>query len=239
MSTHPLVDAKIWVDEFDLSGDHNKGTLTVDQDAVQFTAFTSTSPPPRVFKPGLTKVGFDLSGFWSAAEPDATYFAALAAEGVMTLAAEGGPAGDTAYLFQSLQAEYTPFQDAIGDAHTFAVSGVGKGEWVGGTILHNATVSATGDGTAFEVGAVADGEILYAAIHVITGTGTTLDVIVESDSQEDFLGTPATQVTFTQLTGAGSEWGAKVAGPITDTWFRTSHTVVGGSWLYVVTVGIK
>jgi hypothetical protein len=66
----------------------------------------------------------------------------------------------------------------------FDVAGDGDGApLVRGTLMKNATVSATGNGTGFQLGAITTAQKIYAAIHVIgdpAGTNPTLDVILQS-----------------------------------------------------------
>ncbi|MFQ5502960.1 MAG: hypothetical protein ACE5EQ_11785 [Phycisphaerae bacterium] len=233
------------MDEFDLSGDHNQTAWSLTTDTVEFTAYGAGSPKPRIYKPGLSDLTFSMAGYWDAAsggdEPDNVYFGNIAAQGVLTFSAEGGDDGETAYSMRSVEASYNPREGSVGEAHSFNVDGKAKGQWLGGTIMHNATRTASGNGTARQLGSVAAGEYVYAALHVVTvsGTAPTLDVKVQSDSASGFA-SPTDQITFTQATAGTSEWGTRVAGAITDDWWRVNYTIAGSSpsFLFIVTIGI-
>ena len=88
-----------------------------------------------------------------------------------------------------------------------------------------------------QLGAVASGQIVAASLHVIAASGTSLDVTVESDSTSG-MSSPTTQLTFAQATAIGGQFLSAV-GPITDDWWRVSWTVVGGSFTFVVAIGIR
>jgi hypothetical protein len=97
-------------------------------------------------------------------------------------------------------------------------------------------------GTGFKVNIVSlspAGKV-YGLLHVFSATPgpDTLDVVVQSDSANTFL-SPTDVITFAQKTAAGHEW-KEAAGPITDTWWRISYTIGGGSpsFTFAVAIGI-
>jgi hypothetical protein len=131
----------------------------------------------------------------------------------------------------------------VGQLAKFSAQFKGNGLFIGdGTILQSpdAAETATTDGTALQLGALASGETLYAVLHVLSASAAdTLDVIVESDSAEAFDQSPETQITFTQATAITSQW-LSVAGPVTDDWWRVGITIGGTdpSFRFVVAAGI-
>jgi hypothetical protein len=152
--------------------------------------------------------------------------------------------GSTAYLLQSIPLSYTPVQGAVGDLAMGTISGSSStGPVVRGTLLHPSSTARTSSstGTGRQLGAVAAGQSLYAALHVISASGTTptLAVIVQSDDNAGFT-TPTTRITFTTATGKTSQM-SSVAGAITDTYWRVSYTIGGTStptFAFAVTAGI-
>jgi hypothetical protein len=101
-----------------------------------------------------------------------------------------------------------------------------------------AVVSATGaTGTAQQLGAVASGQYLYAAFHEFVA-GTTITGVLESNVDNTF-GSPTTRITFGPITTQGGTWGTRVAGPITDTWYRLRITAITGSHTIACVAGIK
>ena len=151
--------------------------------------------------------------------------------------------GSVAFLMRGITLGYTPVEGAPGDLAMAQVNGASSGVLARGRLLHPSNVSRTssGTGTGRQLGAVVAGKSLYAALHVISASGTTptLDVKVQSDDNPSF--TSATdRITFTQRTTTGTyDWGS-VAGAITDDYWRITYTLGGTnpSFAFAVTAGI-
>ena len=192
---------------------------------------------------GLTDVALSHAGFFDAETVDIDLHANIGVDNVpITAAPNDGAEGKIAYIFQAAHGEYAPAAE-VGELHGYTVTAVGSGgdRLVRGTILGNGVQTATGEGTAFQVGAVSASQKLYAALHVFATGGTpTLDVTVESDALEAF-GSPTTKITFAQKTAVGSQWATPVAGTIDDDWWRIAFTIGGGSpsLTFIVTIGIR
>lgn len=241
MSSYVLTNAGIWLDQFDLSADFNTvsvGSEVEEQDATTFGADT------RTMKGGLKMVSLSGAGFFDAGpgEPDTVLFPRIGSGSTaLSIAAKTTAAGDPAYFVQPNVSRYE-FNPQVGEIKPFSFGAVAKGgPLVGGVIGHNNTRTASGVSTGYELGAVASGEKLYAALHVISASGTapTLDVVIQSDVDSSFT-TPVDQITFSQATAAGAQWGTPASGAIADTFFRVSYTIAGTSpsFLFVVTLGI-
>jgi hypothetical protein len=196
---------------------------------------------------GLTDVELNGEGFWEAsASSDKIDDVANANLGgssqVFTIGPQGADDGEVAFIFKALVGDYQ-CGGAVGDLMTFNIQAGGDAELVRGTVLGAGEKTSTANGTARELGAVSATQKLYAAIHVISASGTspTLDVIVESDDAEAFTD-PTTRITFSQKDAIGSEWATPVAGAIADTWWRIGWTIGGSdtpTFNFIVTVGIK
>lgn len=244
MATRILKNCKLWVAGYNLSGDVNAMALNVGAELQDGTTFADNT---RKRVGGLKTLTYQHEGFFQAngtdGPDDVLYSRIGTADVPQTIGVTDGAAGEPAYFFRSIAGEYTPLQGSVGDLLRFSVSGEASGghQAVRGTILHNATVTATGTGTAFNVGAAASGQKLYAILHVLSASGTapTLDVVVQSDDASG-MASPTTRITFTQATAVGAQYAVPINGPITDTHFRVSHTVGGTtpSFEYVVAVGI-
>jgi hypothetical protein len=93
------------------------------------------------------------------------------------------------------------------------------------------TVSATGAlGTGLNLGALSASQYLYATLHVFAdaASAVSLTVAIQSDDNSGFT-TPTTVATVASSGGGGGTWITKVAGPITDTWFRFNVTAIGAT----------
>lgn len=122
------------------------------------------------------------------------------------------------------------------------------GPVVRGVLLHPGSVarSTSSTGVARQLGAAGATQRLYAALHVLSVSGSatpTLTVKVQSDNAQGF-GSSADQITFTNVTDVSApdtrrQW-ASVAGAIADDWYRVLWTISGTtpSFLFAVTCGI-
>ncbi len=238
-----LIDCKLWLDGYDLSGDMNALRLDATRDAVEATTFGNTS---RVYRPGLRKASFGHTGYFqsdgaSAVDDILRTFHNATSPKIMTIAPPDGTAGGIAYSFQAVSATHGPFGGQIGDMAKLEIAGEATGDAVRATILEDGVTSrsASGQSTGYQLGDIAAGEQGYAALHVIGVTGSpTLDVEIESDTSNTFPA-PTSRGSFTQATGLGAQW-LPIGPTITDTWWRTKWTFGGtGSVLFVVTFGIN
>lgn len=152
---------------------------------------------------------------------------------IPTTAGAAPAAGDRAFFMKALEAEYKR-GGAFGDDAMFSFAALGDqlGYPVGvGYCLNPGLVPVTADNdpaaSIKELGAVAAGQYLYAVLHVTSvSTDDSIIVKVESDALETFL-TPTAQITFASKNAIGSEYAVRVAGPITDTWWRAYADVTG------------
>ena len=233
MGEHVLSNPKLWLGGYALSGAHRSLAFRFGAEAVDVTAFGDTT---RARLAGLKTLSFQHEGFWDAdagaASPDALLFANVALADVLgSFTAEGGDEGEIAYFAQLLHTEYS-HGGPVGEAHPFSVAGESSGQYglLRGIVGANRTaIAATGQSSGYNHGAVGAAQSLYAGLHVLGAGGTpTLDVTIESDSADTWL-SPTTRLTFSQATAIGSQFATPVAGAITDTWWRVTWTVGGGT----------
>lgn len=240
MAKEIALNRKLWLDGFDLSGDLNAIALEYGARIVDVTTFAETT---EIGLPGLKTVAFNLQGLFEGGADlvDDVLFARIGAQKNVLSIGQNGTEGAIVFSLESILAQYTPGA-AVGEAFAFSVSGGAVGRLVRATLVKNGTETATGAGTAFQLGAVVAPARLYAALHVIAASGTTptLDVTVESDDAAPFA-TPITRITFAQKTAIGAEWATPIVGPITDDFWRAAWTIGGASpsFTFVVVVGIQ
>lgn len=243
MATQVLTNAKIYTGEYDLSGDHNAVSLNYAAELLDDTVFGDDT---RSRKGGLKLVTLSGEGLWSGGsdQADDALFGKIAVADVpMTIVPGGETLANACYLFRANQGSYEIGAE-IGELLRFSVSAEGSGGVgaVRGELLHVGSETATGSKAAkVQLGAVPATQSLYAAIHVLTvsGTSPTLDVLVRSDADAG-AGGESTRITFTQATGITSEW-KSVAGAVTDQYWDVSWTIGGtGSptFEFIVSVGI-
>jgi hypothetical protein len=238
-----LTDARLYVAQFDLSGRSNRIQIDAKTGTTNRGVFGATT---KVNGVGLDESALSASGlmeFTTVTGVDVILHGLRRAVTTpITVSADGGDVGETAWFLRGISAQYTPIAGTHGDESPFTLSTVpSSAPLVRGVIGATGGKGSSASGAAYQLGAVLAAQKIYASLHVLTAAGTnpTLDVIVESDNAENFA-SPTTRLTFTQATGLASGWQA-LAGAITDDWWRVSWTVGGTNtprFDLVVAIGI-
>lgn len=230
MAIQVFHNCKIYLDGYDLTGHSNSVKLGYSADSLENTTFNATA---KTRQAGLKNVELDMEGFWEAGAGliDTLAAANIGVAGkIITLGPSGAAAGEPFFSFKQMLGEYSAGAQ-VGELLPFSYNGAGSDDegLIRGTVLENAAKTATANGTGRQLGAVAEGQHLYAVMHVlaVSGTNPTLDMVIQSDNNTGFT-SPTTKITFAQVTDVGSAWGTPVAGAITDDYWRASW-VIGGT----------
>ena len=244
MATLVFTDAKIFIAQYDVSGDLNQVQLNIGAEMVENTGFGATA---RTKKPGLFTVDYSMQGF-------ANFGTGLTDEGLFakagtvdiphTLVPDTIAVGGNCFFFKGAQAGYSP-GGQIGEMIKFTASGgVSGGACIKGKVLETGATMRVASGNSAEVlvSACTIPQKVFASIHVLAmqGTAPTLAVIVQSDTTG--FASPANQITFATFSNAiGSNFANTAASNITDTYYRVNY-VIGGSnspgFKFVAAVGI-
>lgn len=226
MASSVLNDAKIFLAGYDFSAQSNTVALAYAADMLDATTFGQTT---RINTAGLKSAVGSAAGHWDATATtsvDPVSFARVGTADLPLAIAEDGDVGDTAYLKRVTLGQYS-IGGQIGELLPYSVTfeGTDGQPLVRGALLHNASATGNVTGTAIELGAVGASGYLYAALHVFSGSGEFI-VKVQSASDEVFT-SPNDRITFSTVatgTAVASEWATRVAGAITDTWWRVTAT---------------
>lgn len=242
-----LTGCRIFAGGLDLTGYSNKISLeseVEEKDVTTFLPSTDTDVGWRKVKGGLASAKITGGGhrditFGTQDELTWSNLGSVIPHSVYELDANEGSVG---YVTSTLARSYT-FGGAVGDVDTWAIEDLSAWPVVRGVSLEAPGTAriASGSGTAVQIGAVSATQHLYAALHVLSVSGTggpTLAVKVQSDNAQGFP-SALDQITFTTASAVGGQI-SRVAGPITDDWFRVNYTITGStpSFLFVVTCGI-
>lgn len=229
-------DQKLWLDGIDATGNTNSLAVVARLNTNDITVLGNTN---RVNGAGLYECSATAEGFYTASL-DSLLTADFGVENVPFSFADSATAGSVAYTFKSLMSSYTPQSGSVGEELPFSLEAVCNTRLLRGTLMEAGTVTATGNGTGRQLGAVSSTQRLYAVLHVTAVSGTTpsMTVTVQRDDNSGFT-TPATAVTFTAVNAVGSQW-VEVAGPITDDYWRVNRTITGTgpSFTYAVILAI-
>ena len=237
MSQLVLQNAKIFFHGANLQTDLNQVDVNTARAMLNATVFGDTFMRNRA---GIASVTASITGFFNAGtNPDKPYPTFLDQLGsndrlvsVFPTTIEEGSTTNKGIAFNASQSRFN-LQGRHGDLLGFDAAFAGRGHrLLEVTCLKDASVNmetASQNWTAFNVGAVSASQYLYAGLHVLENQGTspTLDLKIQSDDAAGF-GSATDRVTFTQATTRGSQYATRVAGAITDTYWRASWTL-GGS----------
>jgi hypothetical protein len=240
MATMVLTDVTTWVSGYDMTTDLNKMSIRAEVDDKDATTFGSGGW--RKHQGGLKDVSAEYGGLWQAGTGlvDEHAFTNLGvSDRVMTVSTDG-LAGSPAFFFQGATFSYEAL-DAVGELAPFNLSAkaTNSAGLVSGQVAKaKGTQAATGVvGSAVNLGAVAAGQYVYAAVHVFTA-GTTVTLKLESDTASSFASAADVGSPLSAITTAGGTWVTRVAGPITDTWFRFNATTCTGTFTLAAAIGI-
>jgi hypothetical protein len=246
MAKTVLTNVRTFAVGVDLTGNSNKIELSSEVDAKESTNYGSNGWKEVVG--GLAKAEISGEGQWEAGDPgkvDDASWAQLGGVGPWSISANNSAAvGSLAYFTQALRSEYKLFAD-VGEVAPW--TGTAKSSWplVRGQFAHppGTARTATGTGTALQVGAVAAGKRLYAALHVLSVAGTaapTITARVESSVDNTFAA-PTTRLTFAAATAIGGQALRTDGTAITDAWWRIAWTISGTtpSFMFAASLGIQ
>jgi len=224
-----LTNCEILIGGTDMSSYLNKATLRGSVAEHNVTTFGQTFVNRLG---GLRDTQVTWDGFWTSV-PDAAQFAQLGSQGQPVTISPQGTEGSIAYLLLAGQFTYDQF-GKVGDAAPFSATVAGS-DGVTGLVrgqlgAFNRTVSVTGQvGSILTMAAVSATQFLYATLHVLTA-GTTITVQVQSAPTVGFAA-PTTRATIGPLTTTGGTFMARVAGAITDTFWRFNVSAITGTFV--------
>lgn len=245
MAKFVLLNTRLFAGGVDLTTRNNKVELGADVEEKDSTAFQPEGT--QVWKEvlgGLRSANLNASGQWEAGDAskvDNETWSDLGGVIPWSACPVGAAEGSLAWLTSALRSEYK-LGAAVGDVAPWDAKAAGKGALVRGTVAHppGTARTATGTGTAVNLGALSASQKLYASLHVVSVAGTTpsITVSIESDDAQAFT-TATTRHTFAAATAVGGQ-SARVAGAVTDTWWRPAWTISGTtpSFLFLLTWGI-
>jgi len=245
MSKTVLINVRCFAVGVDLTSNSNKIELAAEAEDKDSTNYASNGW--KEVMGGLASAEISGEGQWEAGDPskvDDASWSQLGGVGPWSVSANNGAAvGDLAYFTSALRSDYKLF-DAVGEVAPW--TGSAKSSWplVRGQFAHPPGVArtASGTGTGLNVGAVAAGKRLYAALHVLSVAGTTpsLTARVESSVDNTFA-SPTTRLTFAAAAAVGGQTLRTDGTAITDPWWRIAWTISGTtpSFLFVAALGIQ
>lgn len=231
MGSFAFVDATTWIAGLDATGYLRELSLNFEVAPLDNTVFGLGGFRRRIG--GLRSVGATFNGFFEAGTgtPDPEFFTQLGvADRVITVAPDDAET-TPAYIWQGGGFRYQ-WGSPIGEVLPFTLDASntnGVGGQRGQVAKARGNVSSTGaTGSVVQLGAVGASQYLYATLHVPTA-GTTITVQVQSDDNSGF-SSPTTRGTIGPITSTGGTWMTRVAGAITDTYYRFNVSAITGTF---------
>jgi hypothetical protein len=242
MAVYALTSPDIYVGNFDLSSDCNAIAGKIDTNDLDVTTFGSGGWHARIA--GLHDVSLDLDGFTNLGSSNSEqYLMSIlgVANQVATIGETDGSQGSPALMLRTIELGHEQSLK-VGDAATFKIPLKGSSVAVRGTMLwgKSTVTGTTTNGVYVSLGAVGATQYLYGTQHIFSFAGTSIVTVISSATNASGLGA-TTRLTFTSQSTASAEFAARVAGPITDTFWGASTTIVGAtaSITFAVAMGIQ
>lgn len=247
MPKFTLINCRPFVGSADLTSMSNECELSTEVEEKECTPFAASGDAWREVIGGIKGGTWTGSGFWEAGDAskvDDESWSDLAAPIPITVCPQTAAVGATAYVFGAMRTTYS-LGGEVGDVAPWSAEASSTWPVARGAVLVAPTPPVTAvsfEGTAVEIpGGVPDGKYLYAALHIMSVSGTggpTITALVESDNVNPMT-TPTHRINFNAASAAGSQI-MRIAGPITDTYFRVYADLTGTSpsFLALVSIGV-
>ena len=245
MATNILTNARLFVAQYNLSGDMNAIKLVTGAmtrpDTVFGASYDTVKGGGALIKTELSGSGFVQSS--STGVEDVLTGKVGVDQTLITVAGEGGDVGESCRFFCGGFDSYDAGAK-IGDMHQFNYTAKNSrlataNPLVRGYIMEDGKTSRTTalNGATQLLGATSATQKVYAGLHLTAFSGT--DVTFTLKSAVTDWGTPTTRFTFTTNSAVGSEYLTPISGAITDTFWRIEATGTFTSFSAVLVAGIQ
>ena len=220
-------DGKVFSGGYDLSSHVTSVNLEITAEELDATTINSGGFMEKLG--GLKDSSLQIDGFYEAGtdKPDALLGASVGNELIVSTVPDAG-VGNIAYFMKSRLFEYSILGEVGGIAPFSITKNQSAEEVVRGTIQLDSALTASGNSTGTQLGAVGATEKCYAAIHcyAVSGTSTpTITFKLQSDDNSSFT-SPTDRITFTGITAIGADF-QSLAGAVTDQYWRLNYTISG------------
>ena len=224
-------DTKVFMDSTDLSSFLSSADPSRTVDVGETTTFGNSN---KTFVSGEKDATVSFAGFFDATADNVIQGLIGANDKVALIGFDGVDATDDCMFGKGVTTNYgisSPVGDVV--AVTFDLQASG---FFSGSVLENATVTATGNGTARDNSSSATnggGAVIIASLVSGTSTPTLTAKITHSADNSTY----ADLVTFTALTSAGAEVKEVASGTTVNRYLKVVYTVSGTNPSFNVIVG--
>ena len=226
-------DTKIYINQNDYSSYFNNADSTMTADIAETTTFGVTGDA-KTYISGQKDGTASLSGFFDATS-DAVLQPLLGGSDFLYLNGVSGVSATDRVFFANANITNYGVSSPVADIVATSLEIQADGGMISGSVLENATVTATSNGTARDnTSSTANGGGAFLLITSASGTSPTLDVVIKHSADNV---TYTNLVTFTQATGTTSEYKAVAKDTTVNRYLKVSFTAGGTSPSFSAIVG--
>lgn len=224
-------DSKVYVNSSDFSSYFNSVDVARTADVAESTTFGLGS---KSYITGNKDGTFSVTGFFDATADGVLQPLLGGADMVFVLGVDGVDATDGCSFAKGNINNYG-VSSAVGDIVATSLDIQADSGVYNGTVLENATVTATGSGTARDNAvATGNGGGAFFIVQTASGTTPTIDAKITHSADNS---TYADLVTFTQATSTTAEVKTVSAGTTVNRYLKVQYTVGGTNPSFAVIVG--
>lgn len=244
MSPQALLNCTTYVNGVDITAGANMWKCKETGTKKDFTNFAGGGKTQTLIS--TKTVDGEYAGFCDYSLNEPTLRALFGVVDSMWMFSPNGAANENGCLFYRALEPDLSVGDKVGEVAPISVGLTGstsEGEMDGFLILPKTTFSnaATTNGTAYQNGACAATQSVFAMLHVFSVAGSATPTIASKlQSSADGSSSWTDRITLSNATALGAQLGSYVgtSGAITDTYWRTVITLTGTSPVIAAAIGM-
>ena len=230
MGEQVIKNARVYIGDYEMSGQHNTLDFGLDAEMLDRTVFNSTF---RKRLSGLLSASFSHSGFFGTTDTDKEIYTRTGSTAdVCTVCPNTGGEGARAFIHKAVWSEYS-VGGTVGDLMSFSGAAAGDGAFVRGLVSVDQTFSnaaTTGNSTVpLDLGTGKTGDALVASFHVTSWTsGNTATINIYASSSSGFGAETHMLEVAPSTAGSGSHF-ATTKASTTLQWYRGQWAISGST----------
>lgn len=240
MATFVQTNVGLYLNGYSLASTFNAVSINLSNSPQDATVYGDTTVSNKA---GLSSTSLEGEGYWDSTTDGVLQERLSLGSGATTISVSpvDQAVGSPILFNEYTNATYNPFATGtVGSMLGFSVSAESRGEKnVSGQILISPSSAITTSGNSLvnsALGAVSATQSVYGVMHVLAASGSLVAQIRSSPTSG--FGSSTQRILFTTSTAIGAEM-KSLAGAVTDAHWRVDYTVSGGgSFTFIVGVGI-
>jgi hypothetical protein len=224
-------DTKVFLNSTEISSFLNSADATRTADVAESTTFGKSA---KTYIAGSKDGTISLAGFYDATSDGVIAPNLATSDQELIIGLDGLDALDNTAFGKGNFTNYG-ISSPVGDIVAFSADFQSDEGIFNGTVLENATVTATGSGTARDnTTSTTNGGGAFIIVTSASGTAPTIDAKITHSADDS---TYADLVTFTQATTATSEVKVVAKGTTVNRYLKVEYTLTGTSPSFDVIIG--